>query len=235
VAPGWVLHPRKQRSGSRIVPATRPGGPSPTGHKGPRHPPWSQCQPWGPRPPCPVTQPSYLPTRTPTGPPSGVSLVSAKEDMHVHGRKNQSSNGRGVHVTITSRSGQESGVRPARPSSMMMILLLFLQKQNLVSAIYLFGLGTRLSGPGSLGELGGVLSLLPVNPSQCPFVQMTDTDVAFLLYYRSCPCDRHDLYLPSIPASLQTLGRCECPAASAIAPHGLRPLPSWTFDKKNWL
>ena len=31
---------------------------------------------------------------------------------------------------------------------MMMILLLFLQKQNLASAIYLFGLGTRLSGPG---------------------------------------------------------------------------------------
>ena len=30
----------------------------------------------------------------------------------------------------------------------MMILLLFLQKQNLASAIYLFGLGTRLSGPG---------------------------------------------------------------------------------------
>ena len=31
---------------------------------------------------------------------------------------------------------------------MMMILLLFLQKQNLASAIYLFGLGTRLSGQG---------------------------------------------------------------------------------------
>ena len=73
---------------------------------------------------------------------------------------------------------------------------------------------------------------------------MTDTDVAFLLYYRSCPCDRYDLYLPSIPASLQTLGRCdECAAASALAPHGLRiisPLTSylsflraiWTFDKK---
>jgi hypothetical protein len=30
----------------------------------------------------------------------------------------------------------------------MMILLLFLQKQNLASSIYLFGLGTRLSGPG---------------------------------------------------------------------------------------
>jgi hypothetical protein len=31
---------------------------------------------------------------------------------------------------------------------MMMILLLFLQKQNLASAIYLFELGTRLSGQG---------------------------------------------------------------------------------------
>jgi hypothetical protein len=30
---------------------------------------------------------------------------------------------------------------------------------------------------------------------------MTDTDVAFLLYSRSCSCDRHDLYLPSIPIS----------------------------------
>ena len=34
---------------------------------------------------------------------------------------------------------------------------------------------------------------------------MTNTDVAFPPYCRSCPCDRHDLYLPSIPASLQTL------------------------------
>jgi len=33
-------------------------------------------------------------------------------------------------------------------SRVMMILLLFLQKQNLASAIYLFGLGTRLSGHG---------------------------------------------------------------------------------------
>ena len=31
---------------------------------------------------------------------------------------------------------------------MMIILLLFLQKQSLASAIYLFGLGTLLSGPG---------------------------------------------------------------------------------------
>ena len=71
---------------------------------------------------------------------------------------------------------------------------------------------------------------------------MTDTDVAFLLCCRSCPCDRHDLYLPSIPASLQTLGRCEYAAACALA-HGLRiirPLTFylsflraiWTFDKK---
>ena len=33
-------------------------------------------------------------------------------------------------------------------NQMMMILLLFLQKQNLASAIYLFGLGTRHSGQG---------------------------------------------------------------------------------------
>ena len=43
------------------------------------------------------------------------------------------------------------GARRSHPrflDMMMMILLLFLQKQNLASAIYLFGLGTRLSGPG---------------------------------------------------------------------------------------
>ena len=96
-----------------------------------------------------------------------------------------------------------------------------------------------------MGELGGVLNLLPVNPSQCSLVQVINTDVAYFLYCRSCPCDRHDLYLPSIPASLQTLGRDECVAASAPAPHGLRiisPLTSylnflgaiWTFDKKKF-
>ena len=37
---------------------------------------------------------------------------------------------------------------PGEDEVMQMILLLFLQKQNLASAIYLFGLGTRLSGPG---------------------------------------------------------------------------------------
>jgi hypothetical protein len=31
---------------------------------------------------------------------------------------------------------------------MMIVLLLFLQKQNLANAIYLFGLGTLLSGLG---------------------------------------------------------------------------------------
>jgi hypothetical protein len=47
----------------------------------------------------------------------------------------------------------------------------------------------------------------------------------------------------SIPASLQTLGRGECVAASAPAPHGLRIISLltsylnflgaiWTFDKK---
>ena len=38
--------------------------------------------------------------------------------------------------------------RPPTAAGLMMILLLFLQKQNLASAIYLFGLGTRLSGQG---------------------------------------------------------------------------------------
>ena len=47
---------------------------------------------------------------------------------------------------------------------------------------------------------------------------MTDTDVTFLHYYRSC----HDLYLLFIPASLQTLGRVECAVASASAPPALR-------------
>ena len=41
---------------------------------------------------------------------------------------------------------------------------------------------------------------------------------------RSCPYIRHDLYLPSIPASLQTLGRVECAVASAPAPPGLRTI-----------
>ena len=36
-------------------------------------------------------------------------------------------------------------------------------------------------------------------------------------------------YLPSIPASLQTLGRCECVAACALAPLGLRIISPLTF------
>jgi len=51
---------------------------------------------------------------------------------------------------------------------------------------------------------------------------MTDTDVTFLQFYRSYPYIRHDLYLPFIPASLQTLGRVECAVASASAPPALR-------------
>ena len=47
-------------------------------------------------------------------------------------------------------------------------------------------------GPQSYFLSSGVPSLLPVNPSQCPFVQMTYTDVAFLLYYRTCPYDHDD-------------------------------------------
>ena len=77
-----------------------------------------------------------------------------------------------------------------------------------------------------------LLTPLSVHDDDDPFivsVQMTDTDVAFLLYYRSCPCDRHDLYLPSIPASLQTLGKFEFAAASAPAPHGLRIISPLTL------
>ena len=59
-------------------------------------------------------------------------------------------------------------------------------------------------------------------------VQMTNTDVAFPPHCRSCPFDHHDLYLPSIPASLQTLGRCEYAAACALA-HGLRIIRPLTF------
>ena len=84
------------------------------------------------------------------------------------------------------------------------------------------------------------MSAWPINPP-------SSGTLAFSLrlapYCRSCPCDRHDLYLPSIPASLQTLGRCECAAACALAPLGLRiisPLTFylsflgviWTYDKK---
>jgi hypothetical protein len=85
--------------------------------------------------------------------------------------------------------------------------------------------------------------VLPVYPSQCSLVQVINTNVTYFLHWRSCPYDRHDRYLPSFPASLQTLGRGECVAAGAPASHGLRiisPLPAylnslraiWTVDKK---
>ncbi len=73
------------------------------------------------------------------------------------------------------------------------------------------------------------MMMIKGSSSSCPFVQVTNTDVAFLLDYRPCPCDRHDLYLPSIPASLQTLGRCECASASALAPLGLRIISPLTL------
>ena len=48
-------------------------------------------------------------------------------------------------------------------------------------------------------------------------------------YYRSCPYILHDLYLPSIPASFQTLGRVACAVASALAPPGLRIISPLTL------
>ena len=68
------------------------------------------------------------------------------------------------------------------------------------------------------------IEVAPLHHPQCPFIQMIDTDVSFLQYYRSCPYIRHDLYLPFIPASLQTLGRVECAVASAPAPPDLRTI-----------
>ena len=53
---------------------------------------------------------------------------------------------RNINVSFTNNSNVPIDVIIF--TLMMMILLLFLQKQNLASAIYLFGLGTRLSGPG---------------------------------------------------------------------------------------
>ena len=70
------------------------------------------------------------------------------------------------------------------------------------------------------------MSAWPINPP-------SSGTLAFSLrlapYCRSCPCDRHDLFLPSIPASLQTLGRCECVATCAPAPLGLRIISPLTF------
>ena len=53
-----------------------------------------------------------------------------------------------VTALATARSGlSTSSKSPSRVLAVMMIvLLLFLQKQNLANAIYLFGLGTLLSG-----------------------------------------------------------------------------------------
>ena len=81
---------------------------------------------------------------------------------------------------------------------MMIIFLLFLQKQSLASAVNLFWIGTLLTRtrvekkntcdnaltmtspvnwrlPYSLGELGEVLNLLPVTLSQCSVVQVIKT------------------------------------------------------------
>jgi hypothetical protein len=53
-------------------------------------------------------------------------------------------------VCVLGDTAEEEGGggRGGGRGGVMMILLLFLQKQNLATAIYLFGLGTRLSGPG---------------------------------------------------------------------------------------
>jgi hypothetical protein len=53
-----------------------------------------------------------------------------------------------------TRSGTRVGVAglykdpSAPPTPLMILLLLFLQKQSLAFAVYLFGIGTLLTGPG---------------------------------------------------------------------------------------
>ena len=46
--------------------------------------------------------------------------------------------------------------------------------------------------------------------------------LVILLPLRLTRYARHDLYLPSTPASLQTLGRVECAVAGAAAPPDFR-------------
>ena len=73
------------------------------------------------------------------------------------------------------------------------------------------------------GKRGRVLHSLPVNHPQCPFIQMTDTNFTFLSCYNtvgdgSYTYVRHHPYLPSTPATLQTLGRVEYATIHAVAP-----------------
>ena len=70
------------------------------------------------------------------------------------------------------------------------------------------------------GKRGRVLNAIPVNHPQCPFIQMTDTDVTFLSCYNTVGHTRmHVMTLtsPSDPAALQTLGRVEYATTYAAA------------------
>jgi hypothetical protein len=49
---------------------------------------------------------------------------------------------------VSALTGALQNTASHDPPLMMIVLLLFLQKQNLANAIYLFGLGTLLSGLG---------------------------------------------------------------------------------------
>ena len=68
--------------------------------------------------------------------------------------------------------GYECQERRNHPFSQSIVLLLFLQKQNLATAIYLFGLGTLLTGLGLKHELSGF-------PKK-PFSPLMSTGVQFL-------------------------------------------------------
>ncbi len=85
------------------------------------------------------------------------------------------------------------------------------------------GPGVSSTACGCASSAGGGLPLLV-------FTITSDQHRCCIPHYcRSCPCDRHDLYLPSIPDSLQTLGRCECVAACSLFPLGLRIISPLTF------
>jgi hypothetical protein len=85
---------------------------------------------------------------------------------------------------------------------LMIVLLLFLQKQNRLVDVKEYKNSYPLTTLSAHFTNNLHLCHIPI----------------FLQYCSSYPYVCHDPYLPSIPASLQTLGRVECVVAGAPAP-----------------